>query len=76
MSTTTTEPMTDVAPVVTGKPVPPKLGETTPMNEYAELGGNGKKTMLPLIEGTAGERAIDISKLRALDFDFPAPRGP
>jgi citrate synthase len=34
------------------------------MNEYAELGGNGKKTMLPLIEGTAGERAIDISKLR------------
>jgi citrate synthase len=34
------------------------------MNEYAELGGNGKKTMLPLIQGTAGERAIDISKLR------------
>jgi citrate synthase len=34
------------------------------MNEYAELGGNGKKTVLPLIEGTAGERAIDISKLR------------
>jgi citrate synthase len=34
------------------------------MKEYAELGGNGKKTMLPLIQGTAGERAIDISKLR------------
>ena len=34
------------------------------MNEYAELDGNGKKTVLPLIEGTAGERAIDISKLR------------
>ena len=43
---------------------PPKLGETTPMNESAELVWNGKKTMLPLIEGTAGERAIDISKLR------------
>jgi citrate synthase len=34
------------------------------MNEHAELGWNGHKTMLPLIEGTAGERAIDISKLR------------
>ena len=34
------------------------------MNEYAELGWNGKKITLPLIEGTAGERAIDISKLR------------
>jgi hypothetical protein len=22
---------------------PPKLGETTPMNKYAELGWNGKK---------------------------------
>jgi citrate synthase len=33
-------------------------------NDYAELGWNGKKTMLPLIEGTAGERAIDVSKLR------------
>jgi citrate synthase len=34
------------------------------MNDYAELAWNGHKTMLPLIEGTAGERAIDISKLR------------
>ena len=34
------------------------------MNEQAELGWNGQKTMLPMIEGTAGERAIDISKLR------------
>jgi citrate synthase len=34
------------------------------MNKNAELSWNGKKTMLPLIEGTAGERAIDISKLR------------
>src|SRR6202049_274643 len=40
------------------------LGETTPMNEQAELSWNGQKTMLPMIEGTAGERAIDISKLR------------
>ena len=28
------------------------------MNEYAKLDGNGKKTVLPLIEGTAGERQI------------------
>ena len=34
------------------------------MNEQAELSWNGQKTMLPMIEGTAGERAIDISKLR------------
>jgi citrate synthase len=34
------------------------------MNEHAELSWNGKRTTLPLIEGTAGERAIDISKLR------------
>jgi citrate synthase len=34
------------------------------MNEQAELGWNGQKAMLPMIEGTAGERAIDISKLR------------
>jgi citrate synthase len=34
------------------------------MNKYAELGWNGTKTMLPLIEGSAGEQAIDISKLR------------
>jgi citrate synthase len=34
------------------------------MNEYAELGWNGHKTRLRLIEGTAGERAIDVSKLR------------
>jgi citrate synthase len=34
------------------------------MNEHAELAWNGHKTMLPLIEGTAGERAIDISELR------------
>ena len=41
-----------------------KLGETTPMNEYAELGWNGKKTMLPMIEGSAGERAIDLHATR------------
>jgi citrate synthase len=34
------------------------------MNEQAELGWNGQKAMLPMIEGTAGERAIDISQLR------------
>ena len=34
------------------------------MNEQAELSWNGQKTMLPMIEGTAGERAIDVSKLR------------
>jgi citrate synthase len=34
------------------------------MNESAELAWNGHKTTLPMIEGTAGERAIDISKLR------------
>ena len=34
------------------------------MNEFAELHWDGSKTMLPLIEGSAGERAVDISKLR------------
>ncbi len=34
------------------------------MNEQAQLSWNGQKTTLPMIEGTAGERAIDISKLR------------
>ena len=34
------------------------------MTEQAELNWDGKKTALPLITGTAGERAIDISKLR------------
>jgi citrate synthase len=34
------------------------------MNDFAELNWDGKKAMLPLIEGSAGERAIDISKLR------------
>ena len=34
------------------------------MSEHAELKWDGKKALLPLIEGTARERAIDISKLR------------
>jgi citrate synthase len=34
------------------------------MSEYAELHWDGKQEKLPLITGTAGERAIDISKLR------------
>src|ERR1700748_508774 len=34
------------------------------MSEKAELNWDGKKAVLPLITGTAGERAIDISKLR------------
>jgi citrate synthase len=34
------------------------------MNETAELHWDGKKTTLPMIEGSAGERAVDISKLR------------
>src|SRR6266436_2347440 len=34
------------------------------MNDFAELNWDGKKAMLPLIEGSAGERAVDISKLR------------
>jgi citrate synthase len=34
------------------------------MSEHAELNWDGNKTMLPLIKGTAGERAIDIGKLR------------
>ena len=34
------------------------------MNEFAELHFDGNKAKLPLINGTAGERAIDISKLR------------
>jgi citrate synthase len=34
------------------------------MNIYAELCWEGRRATLPLIEGSAGERAIDISKLR------------
>ena len=34
------------------------------MSEYAELHWDGNQEKLPLITGTAGERAIDISKLR------------
>jgi citrate synthase len=34
------------------------------MSEHAELNWDGNKAMLPLIKGTAGERAIDISELR------------
>ena len=34
------------------------------MNEYAELGWNGHKTRLRVIEGSAGDRAIDVTKLR------------
>jgi citrate synthase len=34
------------------------------MNTYAELCWDGRRATLPLIEGSAGERAIDISKLR------------
>ena len=34
------------------------------MSEYAELHWDGNQERLPLITGTAGERAIDISKLR------------
>jgi citrate synthase len=34
------------------------------MTEQAELHWDGNHTVLPLITGTAGERAIDISKLR------------
>src|SRR6266446_748938 len=34
------------------------------MNEFAELHFDGKEAKLPLIEGTTGERAIDVSKLR------------
>jgi len=34
------------------------------VNEFAELHWDGSKAKLPLIEGTAGERAVDISKLR------------
>ena len=34
------------------------------MNEFAELHWDGSKAKLPLIEGSAGERAVDISKLR------------
>ena len=34
------------------------------MSEYAELHWDGNHAELPLITGTAGERAIDISKLR------------
>ena len=34
------------------------------MSEFAELHWDGNKTTLPLVKGSAGERAIDISKLR------------
>jgi citrate synthase len=34
------------------------------MSEHAELNWDGNKTLLPVIKGTASERAIDISKLR------------
>ena len=34
------------------------------MNAQAELLWNGKNARLPLIEGTPGEQAIDISRLR------------
>jgi citrate synthase len=34
------------------------------MNDSVELHWDGKKILLPLIAGSAGERAIDISKLR------------
>jgi citrate synthase len=34
------------------------------MNDFAELSWDGKKAKLPLIEGSAGEHAVDISKLR------------
>jgi citrate synthase len=34
------------------------------VNGFAELHWDGSKAMLPLIEGSAGERAVDISKLR------------
>jgi citrate synthase len=34
------------------------------MSEQAEITWDGKKVVLPLITGTAAERAIDISKLR------------
>ena len=34
------------------------------MPEYAELNLNGKKYKLPVVVGTEGEKAIDITKLR------------
>jgi citrate synthase len=34
------------------------------MSKHAELKWDGNKALLPLVKGTAGERAIDISKLR------------
>jgi citrate synthase len=34
------------------------------MSEFAELQWDGNKAMLPLIKGSAGEQAVDISKLR------------
>jgi len=33
------------------------------MNQSAELDVNGKKLSLPLVEGTTGDRAVDVSKL-------------
>ena len=35
------------------------------MTEYARLEVDGHVYELPILEGTEGERAIDISKLRA-----------
>jgi citrate synthase len=40
------------------------ITEKMTMSEQAELHWDGKKAVLPLITGTAGERAVDISKLR------------
>src|SRR5271163_4769761 len=34
------------------------------MDESIELNWNGRHVTLPAVEGTAGERAIDISRLR------------
>jgi hypothetical protein len=40
------------------------------LNEQAELGWNVQKTMLPMIEGAAGERAIDITKQPAASWSL------
>ena len=34
------------------------------MNRHAELSWDGNKALLPLVKGTAGEQAMDISELR------------
>src|ERR1700738_274128 len=41
-----------------------RLEEMNAMNAQAELTWNGKNAKLPLVKGTAGEQAIDISRLR------------